>query len=97
MVEEDTDVDVLKEWLYKEIAEKEYYRNLLHTRVGLVKLDQEEDHRVFEPIQRHVPMRIRRAQKEAEQHKKATEMRTKKKADLTEGEKLFEDSLKEAN
>lgn len=97
-LEEDADTKVLKEWLYREIEEKEYLQKLLFIRIGLVQKEEQEevDLKSLQPVQRHqVPFRVRRAQKEFEQRKAAAAMRTKpaEKKDLTEGESLFEKEL----
>lgn len=93
---------VLKEWLYKEIEEKEYLQRLLFLKAGLTHDDVvRQETTDYKPIHRSPSMRYRRAHKEQEQRLKARQAKGEAvevaaPQTLSEAEKIFQQELEKA-
>lgn len=92
--------ETLQAWLDREIQEKEYLREVLFNNARLIVPEvvttrpvHSQD--IFQSTNKHIPFRVRRAKKEAEQRAKAKEDYTKpaNPNELSEGERLFQQEL----
>lgn len=89
-----TNCEILREWLEKEVSEKEYLRSVLFTNARLIpKEDIETNDVSYQSVNKHIPFRIKRAQKEMEQRRKAHDILVNKGVILSPGEQLFEEEL----
>jgi hypothetical protein len=78
--------------LQQEKAEKEYYRDLLLTKLNVIgSISQDTPIDDFEPIRKRVPLSLIRRELEANAHKIAAE--PARNSELTEAEKVFQESL----
>lgn len=88
---------VLRDWIDREIQEKEYFREVLFTNARLVKPDEVAPTTIpvqeFQSTNRHIPFRIRRAKKEAEQRAKSRNEPVETSPNLSLGEQLFQAEL----
>jgi hypothetical protein len=83
------------EMLQREIADKNYYRQLALRNAGVIKSDEEVhiDKENWQPVRR--PITLTQARRMASEYKK-NEAELAKDRDKTDAEKLFEEQLNEA-